>query len=291
MKKLHLCLVALPLLLTRPALAQGIFESGSVDAMSVGLGAGLAASLGRGALVRNTYQSAADAQMSAAEALQVRTKAIEQYMKLGCQYQAKKQWQNAEKSFRYVLQVSALRDGPGSPKMVPTLQHLVGVSHAQGNIYDAVGFQERIVGFAKNQKIPDPVSVISAEITLSNLYLEQKNYLKAEPILQESYGLSQKLPPEADAKRQVVIRTYAEVLRRLKKDELANSIAQPAITETKAAEPGPEVDTKLVVAGSPAKIITPGVAGTEPATSPTAEAKTAAAAADKNNETAAPPRP
>jgi tetratricopeptide (TPR) repeat protein len=221
MRKTGLFLLAfVPLFLPTPAISQAIFESGSIDSMSVGLGAGLAASLGGGKVVGRTYQSAVDAQMSAAQALSLQTKAIEQYMALGCQYQTKKQWQNAEKSFRYVLQVSALRDGPGSPKMVPTLQHLVGVSTAQGNLYDAIGFQTRVLGFAKNAKISDPASVLNAEIALSNLYLQQQDYHSAEPLIKESYEKSQsaEFPLE---KRKVIVRTYAEVLRKLKKDEEA----------------------------------------------------------------------
>ena len=224
MKNTLLATLSLLSLLSQPVLAQGIFESGGVDASAVGLGAGLAASLGRGQLVRQTYQSAVDAQMTAAQVLQLQSKAIDQYMKLGCKYQAAKQWQNAEKSFRYVLQVSSLRDGPGSPKMVPTLQHLVGVSQAQGNLYDAIGFQERVVGFAKNSKVPDPVSVISSEIALSNLYLQKQDYQSAEPVIRESYELSKITPSQTDQKRIVVIRTYAEVLRHLKKDAEAEKL-------------------------------------------------------------------
>lgn len=220
------------LLVSPPVLAQGFLESANMDAMSVGLGAGLAASLGRGALVGRTYQTAADAQMSAAQALQVQTKAIQQYMKLGCQYEAKKQWQNAEKSFRYVMQVSTMRDGVGSPKMVPTLQHLVHVSEAQGNIFDAIGFQQRVLQFAKNEKIPDPITVISEEIRLSNLYLSQQDYQHAEAQAEDSYvrakAANTTLPKE---KRLVVLKTYAELLRKMKKDAQAAGIEQELSVE------------------------------------------------------------
>lgn len=233
MKIFRLLLAATALLLVSPpVLAQGFLESANMDAMSVGLGAGLAASLGRGALVGRTYQTAADAQMSAAQALQVQTKAIQQYMKLGCQYEAKKQWQNAEKSFRYVMQVSMMRDGVGSPKMVPTLQHLVHVSEAQGNIFDAIGFQQRVLQFAKNEKIPDPITVISEEIRLSNLYLSQQDYQHAEAQAEDSYirakAANTTLPKE---RRLLVLKTYAQLLRKMKKDAQAAGIEQELSVE------------------------------------------------------------
>ncbi|HEY9683102.1 MAG TPA: hypothetical protein V6C86_16105 [Oculatellaceae cyanobacterium] len=233
MKIFRLLLAATALLLVSPpVLAQGFLESANMDAMSVGLGAGLAASLGRGALVGRTYQTAADAQMSAAQALQVQTKAIQQYMKLGCQYEAKKQWQNAEKSFRYVMQVSMMRDGVGSPKMVPTLQHLVHVSEAQGNIFDAIGFQQRVLQFAKNEKIPDPITVISEEIRLSNLYLSQQDYQHAEAQAEDSYirakAANTTLPKE---ERLLVLKTYAQLLRKMKKDAQAAGIEQELSVE------------------------------------------------------------
>lgn len=233
MKIFRLLLPATALLLVSPpVLAQGFLESANMDAMSVGLGAGLAASLGRGALVGRTYQTAAEAQMSAAQALQVQTKAIQQYMKLGCQYEAKKQWQNAEKSFRYVMQVSMMRDGVGSPKMVPTLQHLVHVSEAQGNIFDAIGFQQRVLQFAKNEKIPDPITVISEEIRLSNLYLSQQDYQHAEAQAEDSYirakAANTTLPKE---ERLLVLKTYAQLLRKMKKDAQAAGIEQELSVE------------------------------------------------------------
>ena len=245
MRKINLLVVAaLAITVSHPVLAQSIFEAGSVDAMSVGLGAGLAASLGRGAVVGRTYQSAADAQMSAAQALQLQSRAIEQYIKLGCQFQAKKEWQNAEKSFRYVLKVSALRDGPGSPKMVPTLQHLVGVSQAQGNLYDAIGFQERIVNFAKYQKVPDPASVVNSEIALSNLYLQKEDYRGAESVLRESYDLSQSSKAISDEKRSVTTHAYAQLLRKLKKDELANHIEKGSASSTQLTPPAQSTEFK-----------------------------------------------
>lgn len=242
MNKLIIALTAGVSLTTMlPAFSQGLFEGSSMDAMSAGLGAGLAASIGRGALVGRTYNSAVDAQMSAAQALQVRTKAIDQYMKLGAQYEARKQWQNAEKSFRYVLQVSTLRDGIGSPKMVPTLQHLVTVSSAQGNLYDAIGFQQRLVNFAKNAKVADPATVINAQMSLTDLYLKKQDYQSAEPVIRESFEKAQSAPGIAKEKRKVIARTYGQVLRKLNKESEAKQIedvykdSEPATTASSTA--------------------------------------------------------
>jgi tetratricopeptide (TPR) repeat protein len=212
--------------------AQSIFEAGGVDSMAVGLGAGLGASLSKGMLVNKTYQAGVNAELSAAQILQLQTHAIDQYMKLGCEYQAKKQWQNAEKSFRYVLQVSTLRDGPGSVKASPSLQHLAQVSAAQGNLFDAIGFQERVVGLAKNQRIPEPGSIISAQVALSNYYLQKQDYQHAEPVLQESYDLAQRSPALPQAKREVLTKTYARLLRKIGKGERAEQIDPSPIAST-----------------------------------------------------------
>jgi tetratricopeptide (TPR) repeat protein len=226
------------LLVSPPVFAQAVFESANMDAMSVGLGAGLAASLGRGALVGRTYQTAVDAQNSAAQALQVQTKAIQQYMKLGCQYETQKQWQNAEKSFRYVLQVSAMRDGVGSAKMVPTLQHLVHVSQEQGNFFDAIGFEQRVLQFAKNEKVPNPAAVINEQIRLATLYSAQQNYDQAASEARESYVMAKNTATLPKAKRQVALKTYAEILRKLKKDAEAAAIEQEISIEQQIESAG-----------------------------------------------------
>ena len=86
-------------------------ETGGVHAATAGLGAGLAAGASHGRVLTRSYQAMLQAQQVAL----IQTKAIHQYMALGAQYEAKREWENAEKSFKYVLQVTALRDGPGSP--------------------------------------------------------------------------------------------------------------------------------------------------------------------------------
>jgi tetratricopeptide (TPR) repeat protein len=278
MRKTTILLVALGFLVQpQAAFSQGMFETGGIDSMAVGLGAGLGASIGKGMLVNKTYQAGVNAEMSAAQILQLQTRAIEQYMKLGCDFQAKKQWQNAEKSFRYVLQVSTIRDGYGSPKSSPALQHLAQVSAAQGNLLDAIGFQERVVNLAKNQKLPEPASVISAQIGLCNYYLQKQDYHSAEPVIEESYELAQKSSSLPLEKRRVVARTYGNLLRKIGKKEKAEQV-----------DPSPIATNPTTLAPSPPPSSIPPTApvSTAPATSTTSPATSAALSSPLSTTTA-----
>jgi tetratricopeptide (TPR) repeat protein len=205
--------------------AQAIFESGGVHASAAGLGAGMAASANHGKVVARSYDSIVQSQ----QAILAQTRAIEQYMRLGAEYETKKQWQNAEKSFRYVLQVSALRDGPGSEKTLPALKHLVTVCKAQNNHDDAVGFQKRVVGLTEAGK--SPAAAFNAKIDLSNLFIEKEEYSEAEPVLAQSVEEStdQKVVPAA--KRISALRSYATVLRKLKRDDKAQAIEESLAKE------------------------------------------------------------
>ncbi len=83
-----LILLALPLF-PYPCLGQGMLEFGGKQASMAGMGAGLAASLNHGKVIRNSYQAAANAQ----QAVAIQTKAIEQYMKVGCEQETKRNGQ------------------------------------------------------------------------------------------------------------------------------------------------------------------------------------------------------
>lgn len=205
--------------------AQAIFESGGVNTSAAGLGAGMAASANHGRVVGRTYDSVVQSQ----QAIIAQTKAIEQYMRLGAEYETKKQWQNAEKAYRYVLQVSALRDGPGSEKTVPALKHLVSVCKAQNNLEDAVGFQKRVVGMA--EAAASPAATFNARIDLSNLFIAKEEYSEAEPILAQS--VEQSVDPKTipAAKRILALQTYARVLKKLKKDSKAQIVDETIAKE------------------------------------------------------------
>jgi tetratricopeptide (TPR) repeat protein len=232
-----------------PSFSQSIFEAGGVDSMAVGLGAGLGASIGKGMLVNQTYRAGVNAQLSAAQALQLQTKAIERYMKLGCEYQAKKNWQDAEKSFRYVLQVSAMRDGPGSPKATSPLQHLAQVSAAQGNLFDAINFQSRVVSLAKNQPFVEPGTIIAAQMGLCNYYLQKQDYRGAEPVLEESYELTQRSPTLPANKKVVVAKAYGNILRKLGKIQKAEEVDPSPVaisTDIVTAQSGQNSDQSII---------------------------------------------
>jgi hypothetical protein len=241
--------LALALLLTPsvvpPAFAQAIFESGATNAMAAGLGAGAAASAGRGKFLQRAYNSAAEAQRAAL----AQTQAISAYMKQGCDFEAKKQWDNAERCFKYCLQVSSLRDGPGSAKMIPTLEHLVTVKAAQRELNDAIGFQQRLVSFAKLDKVPDPARIIGTQVELSSLLMQKNDFENAEQPLRESYTLARTTAGIPASKRRVLCDTYAKVLHYLRKEEEASSVeaaaaalledTAPAVAATNASAADP----------------------------------------------------
>jgi len=186
-------LILIPMLVATPGFAQGMIDAGGAQSAAIGLGAGLSASAGHGRVVTRSYQSALEAQ----QAVMAQTKAIEQYMKLGCQFESKKQWDNAEKSYQYVLKVVALRDGPGSSKAVPALQHLVTVNEQLNNLKEAIGFQERVVAFAKRASVPDCEATLTAQLRLSDLLVQKADFEKAAPVLAESLTICDANPTES----------------------------------------------------------------------------------------------
>ena len=150
------------------------------------------------------------------KALQQQNGAIQQYSKIGYQLEAKHQWDQAEKAFQYVLKVSALRDGVGNPMMVPILQHLAVVTSEQGRTQEAVGFQERVFGFAKNQA--DTNQIIIAGVALTKLYLRQPDIEKQSLLPQEIYKLSQDTATLSGTRKQEIVHFYGTVLRKIHKD-------------------------------------------------------------------------
>ncbi len=232
-------LLAVSFLVGQEVSAQGIFEGGGVEASAVGLGAGVAASSQHGRVLQRTYQSAVDVEQATA----VRTQAIQQYMKLGCEFETKKQWGNAEKAFKYVLQVTALRDGPGSPKSVPALQHLATVSKAQNNWGDAISFQKTILIFVKGSQVPNQSAVVNAQSDLADSYVHRQEYVNAEPVLRESLDICDANPSVSSAKRKVVVAKYAKVLRQLNRDQEADALEAKEAMQPAQGIPG-------VVAGS-----------------------------------------
>ena len=100
------------------------------------------------------------------------SQAVNQYMKLGYQFENKKQYTNAEQSYRYALKEIALRDGPGSYASVPALEHLAVVTNAQKNLEDAIAFQDTALKLRKAQKNPNQTAIVQAQLNLSGLLLK-----------------------------------------------------------------------------------------------------------------------
>jgi hypothetical protein len=231
-RRYQLALVLVPLLVPNAADAQAIMESGGVNAMSAGLGAGLAASANHGRMVVRSYE----AMVSAQQAALAQTRAIEQYMSLGAKYETHKQWDNAEKAYKYVLQVTALRDGPGSSKSVPALKHLVTINEAQSKWTDAIEFQKTVVAFAKKAKALEPGTVLSEQLRLSTLLINKEDYVRAEPVLSDSVAFVRNNPAVPPSQRTATITAYSQVLRKLNKAPQADAIESERFTEPKPKE-------------------------------------------------------
>ena len=203
-------LLAVTLLTIQPCHSQAIMEFGGVNASSVGLGAGLGLSLSHGMALTHSYQAAASAQAAIID----KSRAIEQYMKMGYDYEARKDLDSAEKAYRYALQVIASRDGPGSPKSVPALQHLVSIASMQQRWNDALNMQKTVVKFS--QQNPNDVSgAVREQINLSKLFIQTNNLPQAEVNLRETITLCDSHPSVPAAQRDAALSQYAQVLKQM----------------------------------------------------------------------------
>ena len=226
-----------------PCLAQKFQGDGGLNLGNGprGRGGGRSSSGGGAAAVTRTYHAEENPDLTPQRALQQQDTAILQYMSLGSQLETKKQWVNAEKAFTYVMKVSAIRDGVGSPKMIPTLQHLVKVTAAQGHWVEAIGYEQRLLGFANNATNPNPNAVINATISLANLYAEKSDFENAEQSFKDAYHLISEpsVPPE---KKEAVAHAYGKFLRKLCRDDEAQRIDPIAVkkipTSIDAAQSG-----------------------------------------------------
>jgi hypothetical protein len=196
----------------QPCWSQGMMEQGGLYSSVAGLGAGLAASRGHGEVVNRSYE----AMIRAQQAIATQTKAIEVHMAKGCQFEASKEWENAEKSFKYVLQIVSRRDGPGSTASLPALKHLVTVCHAQNKLDDAINYQKTVIAFTKAGKVPDP-SVPKLQLDLCQMLVEKQDYASAEPVLKEVVQADDSKSTLSNEQRCAALTTYNEVLSRLNK--------------------------------------------------------------------------
>lgn len=279
MKRLDVVWLSLvSLVVAQPGMAQSIMEAGGTYAGAAGLGAGAAASMNRGKVLTKSYEAVVEAERAVA----AQSKAIESYMKAGCDYEAKKQWANAQQAYTYALKVVAMRDGPGSPHSFPVLQHLVTVTRAQNEVGEAINYQKTVVGMARVAHTFDAASIISEEAKLSDLYMQKNDYASAEPVLRQSVALCQENKTVPRIKRIVTRATYAKVLRKLGKTAEADAIeatdGDPVTGSTQTAQAPPD-----------AKGTTPAPEASLTGSSQTQDKSTAPPELEAHNKSTAPP--
>src|SRR5262249_47230868 len=151
-----------------------------------------------------------------------------QYMKYGAQLQAQKKLTDAELAFKYVLQVIARRDGAGSVKSVPALEHLVAVTKEQNKLSDAIKYQETVLAFKKSEKTIDPVEVVKAQSNLSDLFVQNNDFRSAASILNQSVSYYNSHPSLPAANKRATLYSYAKVLRKLDRAEEAQAVEKTA---------------------------------------------------------------
>lgn len=217
-----LSLIAASAFCIQQASAQGLMESGSVRALSGGLGAGLAGSLGHGRVVQQAYESIGEAQKLAVE----RTKAINQYFTYGNAYEKARQWNYAEIAYKFVLQQIAKRDGPGSASSLPVLAHLSKVSKAENKLDQAISFQKTVVALTAAQKKSDPAGILNAQRDLSQLFIAKKDYPGAKVALREEVALFDKFSALPRQQLNATLSVYGKVLTQLHEDAEAARIQQ-----------------------------------------------------------------
>ena len=283
-----LALLLMSIACISPAQSQGIMEGTFVRGLGAGMGAGTAASIGHGKVVRRTAESMIQAQ----QAIVAQTKAIEQSVATGIQMQAKKQWASAEQYFQDALRMIAKRDGPGSPKSAPVLSRLANVAKNQHKLDDAIGYQKTVVAFANNARAQNPTAAVQAQVDLSNLFIDKGDLAKAEGVLKQSADTVRRdrsIPPKTYS---TTLRVYGEVLRKLNKTAEADVVdaelasqgteAPPATTAVGVQPEAPSVAVETAEhAAAP-----PVVPAPDPSATP-AEPGTSAAAASGANQTAA----
>lgn len=274
---IHACAVISTLALAHPAAsAQGLGEFGGLNAGLFGVGAG-AAAMTQSKPQRNNYANPAQAQ----QYFIMQNRAIEQYSKLGNQYELKKQWENAERTFAYVLQIINMRDGLDSQKSIAPLKHLVTASDAQHKMKQAIYYQTNVLKVTKAAKVPARAAVVQESLSLSNLLIKDKDYPKAESVLRQSIALAKQEPVMTKERTTTLV-----VLGKVYKAQ--NKTQEAAEVESELAQSvpkSPEIET------APSSSITSGSQSLVPSTSgasDTALQPTIDSAATSNTTTTTP---
>ncbi|MBX9725271.1 MAG: hypothetical protein K2X81_27960 [Candidatus Obscuribacterales bacterium] len=227
--KSRFLVVLIPLLTQSPVYSQALMESTLGRGGMMGLGSGLAASLGQGKVVKRSAEAVMQAQQSA----MAQTKALEQSLSVGLQLETKKQWEAAEKAYRNALVLIAHRDGPGSKKSVPVLQHLANITKAENKMSDAISFQKTILRFAEANANADKEAVFAAQQSLSSSYIEIKDYPSAATILRQAAENKSTTIEQ----RKSTLQVYGKVLHELHKEKEAKQVETALATTAQGVMP------------------------------------------------------
>lgn len=249
------------------ASAQGLTEGGFLRLGTAGMGAGLAASLNNGRVVRRSYESMVAAQQAAV----AQSKAIAQWTAQAAELEKKKQFANAENAYKYVLSMIARRDGPGSEKSLPVLQKLAKVTKEQKKTDDAIRYQTTVVAFMERAKNPNAEATLNAQNELTNMFLNKQDFAHAEPVAAKAADIVKKNPSISTQQRTATLRVYGSILHQLHKEDAAAEIEKLVTVDT----PAIELAAPTAVAPAPAPV-TPAAVVPDPVT-PTPVAGAAAA--------------
>lgn len=212
MTKQILLAMTIWLMLPQAATCQATMEWG-MGAGTAGLGAGLGARMNQ---KRGAQPSAAG--VGAALPTEVD---FAKYVSAAAKHEAAKQWHEAEECYRSALKTIALREGPGSIKSLPIVQHLVKVTKEQGNYSDAISFQKTLVTFAGNS---GPAQVEKERHMLGKLYALNRDYAQAEPLLKSAVEAGKTRTDIPQEEQLETMRAYSKVLHKLNKADEASQI-------------------------------------------------------------------
>ncbi len=267
------------------ASGQALGEFGGLNAGLFGVGAG-AAAMTQQRPQRTNYVNPAQAQQYFA----MQNRAVEQYSKLGNQYELKKQWENAERTFAYVLQIINMRDGVDSQKSITPLKHLVTASDAQHKVKQAIYYQTNVLKVTKAAKTPARAAVVQESVSLSNLLIKDKDYPAAENLLKQSVALAKQAPALAK-ERTISLVVLGKVYKAQNKTQEAlaveSELIQNAQNDTATSTPANSSSPSLAPSAAAATSTTT-QATTDTASSSNTTAQSASDTANSSSTTTQP---
>ncbi|KAG7671943.1 hypothetical protein Ndes2526B_g07120 [Nannochloris sp. 'desiccata'] len=143
-------------------------------------------------------------------------------------YFGQKNWDKASQYYEQALQVKIASVGPGHTETSNTQFHLAEVRWAQGKRKEAIKLAKQSLDALEQQQASD-AACSRRRMRLADMYLEESNYLKAEPLLK-------KVLTEAKMEglgRVPASEKLARALKELGKYEEAESLLEDAIKRRK----------------------------------------------------------